>query len=142
MDNPHYLKFSYHNDKMYDLFIYCVRGASHAHWQSKSLRGPIWTLNEHENLHFDNGLDNHVSYKKLVVQMLQMQFGIANQVVLVVCFISYKKWVQIEQCSNNTRLQCKCMHKWRRKDEPDFTIYIYDKQNPTYYKVGNRFELA
>ena len=71
---------------MYDLFIYRVRGASHAHWQSKSLRGPIWTLNEHENLHFDNELNSHVSYEKLIMQMLRMQFGIANQVKLVVWF--------------------------------------------------------
>ena len=41
---------------------------------------------------------------KLWVKWLRARFRIANHLTTIVCFISYKKWVQIEMFSNNTHL--------------------------------------
>ena len=56
----------------------------------------IWSLNEHNNLHFDNEKDIHVSSENLRGKWLRAWFGFANQFALIACFISYEKWAQGE----------------------------------------------
>ena len=54
---------------------------------------PIWSLNERENLHFDNEYDIHVSFEQYEVNGFGYELGLFNHLVLIACFISREKWM-------------------------------------------------
>ena len=59
---------------------------------------PIWPLYEHETLHFEGEKDVHMSYVNIIVrQTTKCTPWICFHLELIVCFVSYKKWVPREK---------------------------------------------
>ena len=98
----------------------------------KMIGGPIWPLNECENLHFENEWDIHMSSKNYEENGCY-RHGLDLHLAQITSFISYEKWVQREKYPHNTRPPYS-LAKW------SFFFILNDHIGPTNYLIKINYD--
>ena len=97
-----------------------------------SLVNMIWggdaiePLDEHINLHFNNGISSYEPWN-LWYNWLWAQWGFANSLARIACFISYKKWVLREKNKIINKYIYNYIYIYLRHISLICKIYVFEK---------------
>ena len=89
-------------DKCFEIGLR-TQNSNHSRLNGQHDWGPIYHLMSTRIIICGNAQDIHIHLSSHTCKWLRAQFGITDHLATIVCFISYKKWVQIVMFS---RLPC------------------------------------